>query len=235
MALKTKITVLVRADNVQNGDRYEFYIVQASEREIPWFFRTPDSIRSLPLPAYEEERPSATTNDTMSALLCDIYSVDTQIVFGPSRTKDETCIWAHRTILSKYHPFDILLKQLSFANRLSVTGPLKLVVTKVSFATFATLLRFIYTGEIHRTSYPEYFAISKFNRGSDGNFVAGGVKNHHRWHFMDLDTPLSEEPVTWQELLDAAIIYKVDALRSQCEAALKGMAKVGMARSTDAT
>ncbi|KAF9028961.1 hypothetical protein BGZ52_004981 [Haplosporangium bisporale] len=178
----------IRTEIVQKGDRYEFYIVQAKEKKIPWFFHASDGIKSPPLPAYEEERPSAITNDTASALLCDIYSVDTQIVFGLSRTTDETCIWAHRTILSKYHTFDILLKQLYFDNRSALTGPIKLVVTKVSFATFATLLR-----------------------------------------------PLSDEPVTWQELLDAANIYKMDALRAQCEAALKSIAKVSMARSTDAT
>ncbi|KAI9241239.1 MAG: hypothetical protein BYD32DRAFT_406279 [Podila humilis] len=233
LRLYNTVSVLVRTEIVQKGDRYEFYIVQAKEKEIPWFFHASDGIKSPPLPAYEEERPSAITNDTASALLCDIYSVDTQIVFGLSRTTDETCIWAHRTILSKYHTFDILLKQLSFDNRSALTGPIKLVVTKVSFATFATLLRFIYTGEIHRTSHPEYFAISKFLKGNN-YFVAGGIKDLHQWHFMDLHRPLSE-PVTWQELLDAANIYKMDALRAQCEAALKSIAKVSMARSTDAT
>lgn len=79
----------------------------------------------------------------MSALLRDIYSIDTHFVFGPIRTKQEACLWAHRTILTKYPAFDFLIKQASFANPKAGLEPIKVVMTKVSLAAFAVLLKYI--------------------------------------------------------------------------------------------
>jgi len=183
--------------------------------------------------ALEDEQSSQGNNpkDAMLVFLRDIYSVDTQFSFGPANQPSDTRLWAHRSILANYPVFDGLLKQASFANHNSIMAPLDISVTKVSFAVFATLLKFLYTNEVERTNYPNQFAISKITGRTQ--VAEGGPKDNYRWHPLDLDTPLSDEAVTWQELLDAARIYKVDALRSRCEAALRGIAKVGMARSTN--
>ncbi|KAF9313522.1 hypothetical protein BG003_005096 [Podila horticola] len=152
----------------------------------------------------------------MSAFLRDVYSVDTYFVFGPTRKAQKNCLWVHRTVLEKYPVFD----------------PLKVTVTNVSFAVFAALLKFIYLGDIQRLNYPASFAISMSGVWSPTNL--GGAKDAHRWHSMDLGTPLSKEPVTWQELHDAATIYKLEALRARCESALKTVSKVDITRSLDA-
>ncbi|KAG0337774.1 hypothetical protein BG000_005001 [Podila horticola] len=153
----------------------------------------------------------------MSALLCDIYSVDLQILFGSTRVAGEICLWAHRTILARHHGFQVLLKKISFAHGSSGIGPLPLQVTKVSFPVFAVLLKFLYIEEIQRVGlYPEDFAISK-----SGCRGGGGAKDTHYWHQMDMLSPLSGEPVTWKELLDAATIYRLDALRAHCRAVIK--------------
>lgn len=168
--------------------------------------------------------------ETMRELLCDIYSVDTQFVFGPVNNASETRVWAHRSVLTKYPVFDGLFRQALMANPQSAVGPLSVSVTKVPLTVFATLLRFLYTKEVERTNYPHQFAISKPSRSIQD--AAAGTKGSHRWHPLDLDTPLRTEPVTWKELLDAATIYKVDALHARCEAELKGIAKVGAICST---
>ncbi|KAG0031328.1 hypothetical protein BGZ82_007031 [Podila clonocystis] len=156
----------------------------------------------------------------MSALLCDIYSVDLQILFGSTRNSKEICLWAHRTILARNHGFNVLLKQISFACQSSGVAPL-LLVTNVSFPVFAVLLKFLYTGEIQRVNlYPEDFAISK-----SGCYGGGGAKDSHSWHSMDTGLPLSDKPITWQELLDAATIYRLDGLRARCRAEIVAAAK----------
>lgn len=175
----------------------------------------------------EQRSQGSSLKDAMSVFLRDIYSVDTQFIFGPASQPSDTRLWAHRSVLAKYPVFDGLLKQASFAYNNSIMAPLDVSVTKVSFAVFATLLKFVYTNEVERTNYPNQFAISKFMGRTQ--VAEGGPKDNYRWHPLDLDTPLSDEAVTWQELLDAARIYKVDALQARCEAALKGIAKVGMA------
>ncbi|KFH72882.1 hypothetical protein MVEG_00107 [Podila verticillata NRRL 6337] len=144
-------------------------------------------------------------------------------------TRQETCLWAHRTILTKYPVFDDLIKQASFANPKAGVEPVQVTLTKVSLGTFAVLLKYIYLGKVQRHNYPVQFAISLSNHWSPT--TTGGCKDAHRWYSKDLGTPLSAEPVTWQELLDAATIYKVDALRARCESALKVIDKVNIARS----
>lgn len=207
---------------------YEFYIIQTKQEELSQCLRIPDGNKSPP--KYEEQ--DTDDEDTMSAFLRDVYSVDTYFVFGPTRKAQENCLWAHRTVLAKYPVFDVLLKQASFSNSKAGLEPLKVTVTNVSFAVFAALLKFIYLGDIQRLNYPASFAISMSGVWSPTNL--GGAKDAHRWHSMDLGTPLSKEPVTWQELHDAATIYKLEALRARCESALKTVSKVDITRSLDA-
>ncbi|KAG0347796.1 hypothetical protein BG005_011897 [Podila minutissima] len=238
---RNKINIHVHTEIVQHGDVYGFHFVQANTKELPWYFLAPanNKPQSLPgyeesvavtstntadskpqtLPGYEESVPVTSTN-IMSALLCDIYSVDTQIVFGSTRAQKEISLWAHRTILSKFPAFDALIKQASIANRDTILGPLTLTVTKVSLPVFATLLRFLYVGEVQRLNFPEHFAICRSNWWGERNSTSGS-KDRHLWQPLDLNTPLSVEPVTWEELLDAATIYKLDALRAHCRAAIK--------------
>lgn len=220
----------MRTEHFLHDGRYAFYIVQTGEEDLPFNLRVPEGNKSPSLPGYEEDDYEDTDN-TMSALLRDIYSVDTHFVFGPTRTSFDTCLWAHRTILTKYPAFDVLIKQASFANPKTGMEPLRVVATKVSLATFAVLLKYIYLGKVQRHNYPDQFAISLSNQWAPT--TTGGCKDAHRWHSMDLDTPLSAEPVTWKELLDAATIYKVDALRARCESALKVIDKVNITRSYD--
>ncbi|KAG0088033.1 hypothetical protein BGZ93_010105 [Podila epicladia] len=216
---RKKVSVHFHNEIVQHGDVYGFHFVQANIKELPWYFLAPaESKTPQALPGYEES-VSVTSKNTVSALLCDIYSVDTQIVFGSAREENEISLWAHRTILAKFPAFYTLLKQASLANRNTFMGPLRLTVTKVSLSVFATLLRFLYVGEVQRHNFPEDFAITKSNwwgAGSDG-----GNKDRHLWQPLDLDTPLSVEPVTWEELLDAATIYRIDVLRAHCRTAIK--------------
>ncbi|KAI9241249.1 MAG: hypothetical protein BYD32DRAFT_406327 [Podila humilis] len=137
----------VRTEHVLHDDRYAFYIVQMREENLPFRLRVPEGNRSPSLPGYEED-DCEDTDDTMSALLRDIYSVDTEFVFGPTRTRQETCLWAHRTILTKYLVFDDLIKQASFANPKAGVEPVQVTVTKVSLGTFAVLLKYIYLGKV---------------------------------------------------------------------------------------
>ncbi|KAG0029645.1 hypothetical protein BGZ81_003572 [Podila clonocystis] len=222
-------SMLIHAENFLHDGHYEFYIIQTEQTQLPHNLRIPDGNKSPP--AYEEST-TAITKDMMSSLLCDIYSVDTYFVFGPTRATAETCLWAHRTILAKYPAFDVLIKQALFAYPKTGAEPISMAVTKVSLAAFAALLNFMYTGEIQRINYPEHFAISKSAQWTAT--TSGGYKDSHWWYSMDLGTPLSAEPVTWQELLDAATIYKVEALRARCETALKIVDKVNITRSSDA-
>ncbi|KAG0344401.1 hypothetical protein BG005_001860 [Podila minutissima] len=153
--------------------------------------------------------------EAMSVFLRDIYSVDTQFVFkSADKTTSNTRLWAHRSILAKYTVFDDLLKQAALASIGSNVAPLSVSVAKVTFAAFAALLKF-------------------FEAGWNSQVNNGGLKDRHRWHPLDLVTPLSDEPITWQELLDAATIYKLDALRARCETALKLITKVSVTSSTD--
>ncbi|KAF9313521.1 hypothetical protein BG003_005095 [Podila horticola] len=200
----------------------------ASTKELPWYFLASAESKPQTLPGYEESVAMSTKN-TVSAFLCDIYSVDTQIVFGSTRTMDEICLWAHRTILSQFPAFNSPLKQASFSKGDTIVGPLRLKVTKVTLPVFATLLRFLYVGEIQRHNFPEHFAISKPSYRSTNNI--GGSKDGYLWQPLDLDTPLSAKPVTWKELLDAATIYKVDALSAHCQAAIKSEAADGKTSS----
>lgn len=234
-------TVHVHTEIVQHGDVYGFHFVQANTMELPWYFLAPAYSKQQSLPGYEESVAVTSTNtanskpqtlpgneesvpvtsiNIISALLCDIYSVDTQIVFGSTRAKNEISLWAHRTILSKFPAFDALIKQASIANRDTILGPLKLTVTKVSLPVFATLLRFLYVGEVQRLNFPEHFAVCRSNWWGERN-SSSGSKDRHLWQPLDLTTPLSVEPVTWEELLDAATIYKLDSLRAHCRAAIK--------------
>ncbi|KAF9301638.1 hypothetical protein BGZ74_006465 [Mortierella antarctica] len=211
--------VHVHTEIVQHGDVYGFHFVQANTKELPWYFLAPADSKPQSLPGYEESVP-VTSTKIMSALLCDICSVDTQILFGSTRAQKEISLWAHRMILSKFPAFNALIKQASIANRDTILGPLTLTVTKVSLPVFATLLRFLYVGEVQRFNFPEHFAVCRSNWWGERNSTSGS-KDRHLWQPLDLTTPLSVEPVTWEELLDAATIYKLDALRAHCRAAIK--------------
>ncbi|KAG0028170.1 hypothetical protein BGZ81_004951 [Podila clonocystis] len=218
---RNKISVHVQTEIVQHGDVYGVHFVQTTSKVLPRYFLATADNKPQTLPGYEESVVMS-AKDTMSALLCDIYSVDTQIVFGSIRYPGDLSLWAYRVILSHFPAFHALLKQASLANRDTTVGPLTLAATKVSLPVFATLLRFLYIGEIHRFNFPEHFAISK-TTSHVANSI-GGIKDSHHWQPLDLDTPLSAESVTWEELLDAATIYKVDALRAQCRAEVKSEA-----------
>lgn len=76
-------------------------------------------------------------------------------------------------------------------------------------------------GEGGADQLSKHFSISELRWVTQ--FSVGGDKDLHRWYPLDLYTPLSTTPVPWQELLHAASIYKVDALRARCEAALSGI------------
>lgn len=180
--------------------------------ELPWYLYAPSSNKLPTFPAYEDSTAMA-AKETMSALLCDVSSVDTKFVFGSSRVTGETCLWAHRVILAKSHEFNVLLEQISHANTLHGNAHLTVTVTKVSLPVMATLPKYLYVREIKRINYPEDFAISKTSS-------KGSHKDHHEWHCTDLEMPLNDRPATWQELLDAATIYRLDTLRAHCRTAL---------------
>ncbi|KAF9388198.1 hypothetical protein CPC16_006631 [Podila verticillata] len=209
---RVNVSFLIHTELVKSGDHYGFYLIQANMSELPWHLRAPASSKPPTLPAYEDSTATA-AKETMSALLRDVSSVDTKFVFGSSRVTGETCLWAHRVILAKSHEFDVLLEQISHANGSHGNAHLTVTVTKVSLPVMATLLKYLYVREIRRINYPEDFAISKTSS-------KGCHKDHHEWHCLDLEMPLSDRPVTWQELLDAATIYGLDALRAHCRAAL---------------
>ncbi|KAG0028171.1 hypothetical protein BGZ81_004952 [Podila clonocystis] len=208
--------------------QYDFFLVQTKTNQVPWYMLPPPgetkpwySFHSFSSDASNPLAPAMLTSQkAMSEFLCDIYSVDTQFIFKTPSKSSSTRLWAHRSVLAKYPEFADLLKQSSNASP-SVMGPLTVPVTKVSLAAFAALLKFLYCGQVERLNYPGDFAISERL-----SFRSGQVKDAHRWHPLDPGTPLNTEPVTWQELLDAAEVYKVDALRAHCEVAIKAEARV---------
>ncbi|KAF9301637.1 hypothetical protein BGZ74_006464 [Mortierella antarctica] len=221
--------VRLHASCVLMDSRYDFFLVQTKTSQVPWYMLPPPGetrpwflYHSISSDGSKPLDPTMVTNqDTMSGFLCDVYSVDTQFVFKVPNKASSTRLWAHRSVLVKYPAFDDLLKQASKASP-SAMGPLTVPVTRVSLAAFAALLKFLYCGQVERLNYPGDFAISE-----RPSFRSGHVKDAHRWHPLDLGTPLSAETVTWHELLDAAEVYRVDALRAHCEGAIKAEARAG--------
>ncbi|KAG0088034.1 hypothetical protein BGZ92_006690 [Podila epicladia] len=220
--------VRVHASCVLMDGQYDFFLVQTKTSQVPWYMLPPPgetrpwySYHSISPDGSKPLAPMVTNQDTTSGFLCDIYSVDTQFVFKVPNKASSTRLWAHRSILVKYPAFDDLLKKASKVSP-STMGPLTVPVTRVSLAAFAALLKFLYCGQVERLNYPGDFAISE-----QPSFRSGHVKDTHRWHPLDLSTPLSAETVTWKELMDAAEVYKVDALRAHCEMAIKAETRAG--------
>lgn len=177
------LIVRVHAEALQHDGQYSFHVIQVTGNDLPWYICPPsinppqpqsgtnspqshsdigsaESTKSSALPAYEETI-SASLSNTMSVLLQDVYLVDTEFVFKSDGSTPYIRLWAHRSIFTKYPASEKSLKQAAFANVGSVVGPIKVSVTKVSFAAFAAFLKFVYTGQVERTSYPSDFAISK--------------------------------------------------------------------------
>ncbi|KAG0031329.1 hypothetical protein BGZ82_007032 [Podila clonocystis] len=220
--------VRLQASCVLMDGQYDFFLVQTKTNQVPWHMLPPlgetkpwYSFHSFSSDTSNPLAPAmVASQERMSEFLCDIYSVDTQFVFKTPSKSSSTRLWAHRSVLFKYPEFADRLRQASNASP-SVMGPLTVPVTKVSLAAFAALLKFLYCGQVELLNYPGDFAISE-----RPSFRSGQVKDAHRWHPLDPGTPLNAEPMTWQELLDAAKVYKVDALRAHCEVAIKAESRV---------
>ncbi|KAI9241247.1 MAG: hypothetical protein BYD32DRAFT_406324 [Podila humilis] len=257
----TVFHVRVPAEALLHDGQYDFHVIQVTGVDVPWYIYppsinipqthggtnppqphsdigSPESTQLSALPVYQETISPSLSN-TMSMLLQDVYSVDTEFVFKSDSSAPYIRLWAHRSILAKYPAFEKAINQACFASARSAVGPIKVSVNKVSFATFAALLKFVYTGGVDRTGYPSDFAISKAPTPPQvlfGGFgrdqppvtpTAGGDKHMHRWHPLDVDTPLSDKPVTWQELLHAASVYGVDALRAHCRGVIMSESQHG--------
>lgn len=156
---------------------------------------------------------------TMATLLRDVYSVQTQFIF----TQDESCsgygLWAHRAILSRYPAIDELLNMAADeqSNKDLDSGPLTLTVDKVSFTTFCALLMFIYTGEIERNIDPTRFAISQIEFPTKTTVVHDNARDVTRWRLLSPDSPWDLKTVSWDNLLFAADLYKIEELRILCQ------------------
>lgn len=152
--------------------------------ELPLHFLITVVIKPPILPTCEEKAITA-AKDTMSMFLRDIYSVDTMFEFKcsvePSKTRYYG-LWGHRSVLSQYLGFDDHLKKETMANNGSNIAPLTVSMTRVSFAAFAALLKFVYTGELERFSLPSHFAISEPRWTT--KFPVGRDKDLHRWHLL---------------------------------------------------
>ncbi|KAF9280804.1 hypothetical protein BGZ74_002519 [Mortierella antarctica] len=153
---------------------------------------------------------------TMSALLRDVYSVETQFIF----TQDQSCsgfgLGAHSCILSKYQVFDELIKKAvqETSDRDLGQGPLILVVDKVSFTTFCALLTFIYTGEVERNIDPSQFAIKKLDSPPKYTSTYDSTGDVARRPPLDSDSPKNLKPAAWEDLLFAADLYHIRELRA---------------------
>lgn len=155
---------------------------------------------------------------TMATLLRDVYSVETQFIFTQDKSCSDFGLWAHRSILSKYQVFDELLKAAAKQSDKNIdVGPLTLIVDKVSFTTFCALLMFIYTGEIERNIDPTRFAISQIEPPTKTAGTHDNTVDVTRWHPLNLNSPWDLKPVSWDNLLFAADLYKIEELRILCQ------------------
>ncbi|KAF9028965.1 hypothetical protein BGZ52_004985 [Haplosporangium bisporale] len=225
------------ARNVQDGDKYRFYAVLTAEKELNSFFWKPKLKDLDPVPPRQDmtSKPNSTVSkdvaglhvkDNMRTILGDIYSVDTRITFTQDKSYIGIGLWAHRAILSKYPILEYLIKQAKKNQATSTeVGPLTISIDDASLVSFCTVLMFIYTREIMRNVDPNQFAISKPHTSLVTHDTTGRLKDIFRWHPLDLDSPWNLKEVTWEELHDAAITYRIDDLRELCEAALKTSAK----------
>ncbi|KAG0334576.1 hypothetical protein BG000_008224 [Podila horticola] len=153
---------------------------------------------------------------TMAALLRDVYSVDTQFIFTQDKNCSEYALWAHCSILSKYQAFDELIKKAiqETPDKDLERGPLTVVVEKVSFATFCTLLMFIYTGEVERNIDLSRFAIRKVDNPPKYTRIYDSKGDIARRHSLDLDSFKNFQVVLWEDLLFAADLYRINELRA---------------------
>ncbi|KAF9295092.1 hypothetical protein BGZ74_010966 [Mortierella antarctica] len=158
---------------------------------------------------------------TMETLLSDVYSVETRLVFTQDKSSfSDFGLWAHRSILSRYHVFGELIKQATQkrSEKDIDLAPLTLAVDEISFPTFCSLLMFIYTGEIERNINPTRFAISKLDRPPKYSISGDSTRDEPCWRPLDSgDSPWNFKPVQWDDLLFAADLYKIEELRAICQ------------------
>ncbi|KFH72891.1 hypothetical protein MVEG_00116 [Podila verticillata NRRL 6337] len=231
------VTVYLNPFHVQDGERYRFYMVISCDSELSNSFWKP-AIKMISLPsetfpkvANTSAKDSTLTHvkENMLTLLGDIYSVDTKLIFTQDKSYIGIELWAHRSILLKYPILDYLIKQAK-RNQATATevgpyddsefGPLTISIDDASIATFCAILMFIYTGKIALSIDPSQFAIRKPHTSLFIHERNGRPKDMFRWHPLDSHSPWILKNITWQELHDAAVNYRIDELRVQCEAAL---------------
>lgn len=234
-----------KARNIQDGDKYRFCAVFSVEKELTSLFWKSELKNIDPVPFRQDmaTKPDSAVSkdvvalhvkDNMRTFLGDIYSVDTRLTFTQDKSYIGIGLWAHRSILSKYPILEYLIKQAKKKQATSTEvgpgadlefGPLTLSIDDVSLASFCTVLMFIYTREIKRKVDLNQFAISKPHTSLVTHDTTGRPKDIFRWHPLDLNSPWKLKEVTWEELHDAAMTYRIDDLRELCEAALKTSAK----------
>ncbi|KAI1314585.1 hypothetical protein EDD11_001968 [Mortierella claussenii] len=100
--------------------------------------------------------------------------------------------------------------------------PIIIPVSKFSMATFCTMLRFIYTGDIYLSVDTNQYAISRTVSPEALQGMAGISKESVLWHSLETDSALTVKDVTWEELLVAADHFGITDLRVRCESEVMG-------------
>lgn len=76
---------------------------------------------------------------------------------------------------------------------------------------------FIYTGEIERNIDPTRFAISALDSPPKYTSACNSKGDVPRWHPLDSDSAWNLKQASWEDLLYAADLYKIDELKSYCQ------------------